>query len=50
MDELVPVKPRATQMSNKDKPLQSGSAAVVFFTTLSSMGALAAALLPFVIR
>jgi hypothetical protein len=37
-------------MSNKEKALHSGSAAVVFFTTLSSVGAIATALLPFVIR
>jgi hypothetical protein len=37
-------------MSNKEKALHSGSAAIVVFTSLSSIGALAAALLPFVIR
>jgi len=50
MDELVPVNKGRHKMSNKEKSLQSGGAAVVFFTTLSSVGALAAALLPFVIR
>jgi hypothetical protein len=37
-------------MSNREKALQSGSAAIIFFTTLSSVTAIAAALLPFVIH
>jgi hypothetical protein len=38
------------KMSNKEKALQSGSAAIVLFTTLSSATAIAAAFLPFIIR
>jgi len=37
-------------MSSNEKAMRSGSAAIVFFTALSSMTALAAALLPFVLH
>jgi predicted ABC-type transport system involved in lysophospholipase L1 biosynthesis ATPase subunit len=37
-------------MSDEQKALRSGSVAIVFFTALSSMTALAAAVLPFIIQ
>jgi hypothetical protein len=37
-------------MNDKEKALQSGSAAIVFFTVLSSTTAIATALLPFFLQ
>jgi len=38
------------KMSNHENSLRSGSLAIIFFTTLSSATAIAAALLPFIIH
>jgi hypothetical protein len=48
--ELVFENRRDKQMTNRQKELLSGSAAIIFFTTLSSVTAVATALLPFALQ
>jgi hypothetical protein len=48
--ELVPKKQKGTDMTNNETALRSGSAAIIFFTALSSVSAIATALLPFLVH
>jgi hypothetical protein len=47
--KLGPIKKGKRSMSDEHKALRSGGAAIVFFTAISSVTAIAAAVLPFII-
>jgi hypothetical protein len=50
MDELVLQNQRIGTMNNYEKDTRSGSTAIVFFTAISSVTAIATALLPFALH
>jgi hypothetical protein len=50
MEELVQKTKGVQKMNSSENALRSGSAAIILFTALSSVSAIATALLPFVIN